>query len=180
MPVLMGPERLDETGTLLRRLAVEAVEATRGPQHPERRRRTHCDNIVVEHHEAQAAIAIEGMSIEVVDDRTPLPWLDPMVSRDLAVMLVRPAVVLLPLVELAAGYAKPGNESLRRKLSLRRPLRHEVQDLVSGVRSNPSTRQGSPRLFFSRTNSSEISAITLSFFASFASSASTLLASFSS
>src|SRR5262249_19034988 len=75
--------------------------------------------------------------------------------------------------EFPALDTDPGDESLRRELGLLGPHTHEVDDLVARVMGNPPAAQGSPSSFFSLTYSSEISAITASFFASLASSCAT-------
>jgi hypothetical protein len=82
------------------------------------------------------------------DDRRFLFVGDPVVAGDLRVVLVDLAVTLLPLEQLGAMNAEPGDEPLGDDLGLLAPLGDEVDDLVSNVVGNPATRQGSPSSFF--------------------------------
>src|SRR5690606_28987348 len=87
------------------------------------------------------------------------------------------AIMRLPPVEGATPEAQPGHESSPRQLGLRRPLGYEIHDLIPDIVGNPTAAQGSPLDFFSATYSAEISAMTLSFLTSVASSAWTLSSS---
>ncbi|MFY0534752.1 hypothetical protein [Nannocystis pusilla] len=64
-----------------------AIEAPGGSQDAVGGRGADGDDVVVEHHERQTAIALERVRVAVVDDRLPLPRLDPVVARELAVVL---------------------------------------------------------------------------------------------
>lgn len=106
-----------------------------------------------------------------VDDRLLLPVFEPVVPRDLAVVLVGLAVALPPLVELALAGAQPADDAREGDLGLLRPVLGEVDDRVASVVGDPAALQISPRSFFNATCSSMSSARTSSFFASLRSSA---------
>jgi hypothetical protein len=93
---------------------------------------------------------------------------EPVVSRDGPVVLVRLAVPLSPREELAAGDAEPRDEALGDEVGLVGPDANEVDDGVPDVVGNPALGQGSPSSFFSWVYSCAISAMTLSFLASWA------------
>jgi hypothetical protein len=59
-----------------------------------------------------APIAFERIAAVKVDDRTLLFFAKPVVPRDVAIVLVCLAIPGLPVEELPAGNAKPGDESL--------------------------------------------------------------------
>ena len=63
--------------------------------------RTDSHDILIEHHESQAAVAVERMGLAVGDNRLLLPRLKPEITRDPAVVFIYHAVALLPVVELA-------------------------------------------------------------------------------
>src|SRR5262249_23992572 len=105
-----------------------------------------------------------------VEDPLPLLGLDPEVSRHARVVLVRLAVALLPVEVFPARQPEPADKPRGGDLGLVGPGADEVDQLVARVVGNPAAAQGSPSSFFSATYSSEISAITASFLASFCSS----------
>ena len=70
------------------------------------------DDIGIDHHEGKPAVAFEWVFGVVVDDRLLFPILEPPVARDQRVVLVGQAVALPPVVKLAGGDAKPGDEPL--------------------------------------------------------------------
>src|SRR5690606_1284009 len=102
-------------------------------------------------------------------DLLPLGGLDPMIAGHQRVVLVGLAVALPPVEELPPGNTDPANEAVGGDFGLVRPRANEVDDLVARVVRDPAALQGSPEVFFNFTYSSEISAITASFLASFAS-----------
>ena len=61
------------------------------------------DNILIQHHEAQPTVSVEGMGIVEADNLFLLPILEPEVTWDPAVVLVDLAVTTFPVVELAEG-----------------------------------------------------------------------------
>jgi hypothetical protein len=64
-------------------------------------------DVVVEHHEGQAAITIEWMGVVVVEDGLLFPVLKPPIARHLAVVLVGLAIAPLPIVKLARAEPQP-------------------------------------------------------------------------
>jgi hypothetical protein len=86
-----------------------------------------------------------------------------MVTRELGVVLIDPAVSLPPLVELARSEFEPGEQLLRREFRTLAPAIDVIDDFVPGIVGNPNSLQSSPAAFFERTFSSISSAMT-SFF----------------
>src|SRR5450631_809884 len=97
-----------------------------------------------------------------IDDRFLLPLLQPKVSGNPTVVLVRLAVSLPPIVELASSDAKPSDKSSGADLGRLRPAPAEIHDLVPHVVRDPDPGQRSPRLFFRATCSAISSARTSS------------------
>src|SRR6476661_256827 len=169
MPVLVGTQRLVEAAALLGELSVPAVEATGLGQDSVGRRGAHCHHVLVEHHEGQASVALQGEAHVEVEDGLPFPVFEPVIPGHQAVVLVGLAVALLPVAELAASQLEPLAEAFGREFSLLAPGAHEVDHGISQVMGNPAAVQGSPSSFFSSTYSAEISAMTESLRASLAS-----------
>src|SRR5262249_25573311 len=117
-------------------------------------------DVLVEHHEGQAAVALQGVQGVEIDNRLLLGGLQPVVARDPGVVLVGLAVAALPVVPLAGADADPQQEAADGDGGLGRPAVDEIDDGVAGVVGNPGATQGSPSSFFSWTCSSMSSART--------------------
>src|SRR5690606_21134328 len=113
---------------------------------------------------------VERVLVVELDDRLTLRDLQPVVARDLAVVLVGLAVALAPLVELAFGDVGPLQQLRHGDLGLLGPLGQVVDDGIARIGGHPALPPWAPRVFFSARCSSEMSAITESFLASLASS----------
>lgn len=118
------------------------------------------DDICVEHHERQSPVALERMPIVELDDALLFVLVEPVVTGHQGVVLVRLAIALAPIEELAARDPHPADDPLLRDLGSLAQLAHEVHHAVSRIVGNPATRQGSPSSFFRSTYSWLISAIT--------------------
>ena len=129
--------RLVEAGALACRPAAPPGEKAGAVQHAVPRRRADGDDVGVQHHEREPPVALEWKALVVLDDRPLLPVFEPVVARDLAVVLVRLPVALTPGVVLALGHADPGDEAPGRQLGLLGQLGDEVDDLVTRVMGNP-------------------------------------------
>lgn len=156
VPVLVRANRLDESGALLRRLLVPAVEQAGSDEHAVDARGAGSDDVPIDHHKRQPTIAFERELVVKADDGALLVVEQPVVARDEhqsegaaeggeRVVLVRLAVALLPLEEFAACNTDPGDEAIGGDLGLRGPGAHEVDDLVAYVMGDPATRQGQLR-----------------------------------
>src|SRR5262249_11952380 len=114
-------------------------------------------DVGVEHHEGQAAVALQGELLLEVEDGLLLLVVEPVVARDPGVVLVGLAVAVLPGVPLGGGEGQPAQEAGDGDAGLVGPAVDEVDDLVAGVVGNPASFQSSPSAFFSRTCSSRSS-----------------------
>jgi len=177
VPVLMRLQRLHEPRALLRDRSRPAVQPPRAGEDPIGRRGADRHHVVVQHHERQAAIPLERMPIEVVDDGLPFGLLKPVIPRHQGVVLVGLAVALPPVKNLPAGDPQPAHDPRHCQLCPGAELSHEIHHRVPRVRGNPRARQGSPSAFFSLTYSSDTSAMIASLRASFTSSAAILASS---
>src|SRR6476661_5485466 len=130
------------------------------PEHAVDARRADGDDVGVEHHEGEPAVAFQRMAGVEVEDGRLLPRLEPPVAGDQCVVLVGQAVARPPAVELAGGDAEPADESPDGDLGALRPIPDEVDDRVAGVVGNPELGQSSPSSFFSLICSSINSATT--------------------
>jgi hypothetical protein len=72
--VLVGAERLHETGPFLRGFPPFPIEPARRLQHAIDARRADRDDVVVEHHERQPAVAFQRKPLVVIDDRPLFPF----------------------------------------------------------------------------------------------------------
>jgi hypothetical protein len=118
------------------------------------------DDVGIEHHEGQAAVALQGEAVVEVEDRLLLQLGEPVVARDPGVVLVGLAVAVLPGVPLAGGDADPEQEARDGDAGLVGPAADEIDVGIAGVVGNPGAGQGSPSSFFSWTCSSMSSART--------------------
>ena len=87
------------------------------------------------------------MFVIKVDDLALLPILDPIVTRDLAVVSVICSVTVLPGVV----FARREFETMKEKTLLEAllvPVVDKVHHLVTKVRLDPSSLYSSPRFFF--------------------------------
>lgn len=163
VPVLVRLQRLHKTRAFLGLRPAPPIEPPGRLEHAVHARRADRRHVVVEHHVRQAAIAFPRMAIVIVDDRLFLFLRQPAVARRVAVVFVRPAVPLAPLVILARRKAEPAEQHSGRQLRAVGPMPHVVDDLVARVVGNPTSFQSSPLAFFERTFSSISSEMT-SFF----------------
>jgi hypothetical protein len=94
---------------------------------------------LVEHHEGQAAVALQGEEFMEVEDGLLLRVLEPVVARDPGVVLVGLTVAVLPGVPLGGGQVEPYQEAGDRDAGLAGPAVDEIDDLVAGVVGNPAS-----------------------------------------
>jgi hypothetical protein len=94
---------------------------------------------LVEHHEGQAAVTLQGEEVVEVEDRLLLGVLQPVVAWDPGVVLVGLAVAVLPGVPLGGGQAEPDQEAGDGDAGLAGPTVDEIDDLVAGVVGNPES-----------------------------------------
>ena len=96
------------------------------------------DDIGVEHHEGEAAIALVGMGAGEGADVFLLVVGEPVIARDPGVVLVDFAEALFPVVELAGADADPGEEATSRDAGLVAPSADEIDEGVTGVVGYPA------------------------------------------
>jgi hypothetical protein len=162
MPVFMRLERLHKAGAFLgdvgRRPSQEAV----GFQDAIDAGRAAGDDIGIEHHEGQAAIAVERVLAR--EDANPFFFVasEPMIARHPGIMFVDFAEAFFPVMELAGADAEPGQEATDGDFRLVAPVPDEVDDGVTDVVERPAASQFSPSSFF-KTVCSSISSARTSF-----------------
>jgi hypothetical protein len=74
-----------------------------------------------------------------VEDGLPLLGFEPVVARDPGVVLVGPAVAVLPGVPLGGGQAEPQQEAGDGDAGLAGPAVDEIDDLIAGVVGDPAS-----------------------------------------
>src|SRR5579871_913249 len=169
MPLLMRLEGLHEAGALAgdvggvpgqeSRLLENAVDAGRAAR----------NDIGIEHHESQAAIALAGVLLGERADAGDLVFGEPMIAWHPGVVLVDLTEALSPVLVLAAADTDPGHKAGDREFGLIGPGADEVDDPIAGVVGDQAALQRSPFLFFSSVRASMSSAMTSFFFWSLAS-----------
>ena len=163
MPVLVGLDRLLEASALAG--VGVGVPASQDPgvfQDPIDGRGADGEPIGVEHHVGQPAVAFAGMAIPEVQNHPFLLVAQPEISRDPGVVLVDLAVAILPLVELAAADADPLHDPAVADAGPFAPVAHVIDDRIADVGLGPGIGQPRPSVFFRRTCSAMISAMTSS------------------
>jgi len=117
VPVLVWAEGMVKTGAFKRDLDVVPPKPTCVTKHTVHARGACGDDIGIEHHEGEAAVALERILVVVVDDGLPFPVEKPPVAGHPAIVLVDPAIPRAPVIELAGADAGPGDEPLGRDFS---------------------------------------------------------------
>lgn len=160
VPVLVRLQRLLKTRAFLGRFAVVRTNQGRLFEHAIDAGRADGDDVLVEHHEGQTAVAFEGILSLKVDDGLFLPVLKPAVAGHVGVVFVGQAVAAPPVMKLAGGQAQPGEESRGGDLGTIGPVADIIDELIADVVGNPGPLQRPPSPFFSWTCSSMSSATT--------------------
>jgi hypothetical protein len=94
---------------------------------------------LVEHHEGQAAVALQREQGVEVEDGLLLRGFEPVVARDPGVVLVGLAVAVLPGVPLGGGQAEPQQEAGDGEAGLAGPAVDEVYEGIAGIVGNPAS-----------------------------------------
>jgi len=143
----MRLRRLLEAGSLAGGVALPPRQPPGVREHPPDAGGTDRDDVGIQHHEGQAAIALQGMLGLKVEDGLLLPVLQPEVPGNPTVVLVDPAVALPPVVELAGAHAQPADEAPGADLGGLGAAPDEIHDLIPHIVGHPDPAQSSPRLF---------------------------------
>src|SRR5262249_45310326 len=154
MPVFVRAQRLHEARALGGGLGRAPVEQAGLLEDAVDAGGTARDHVPVEHHEGQAAVALQREQRVEVADGLFLRVRQPVVAWDPGVVLVGLAVAVLPGVPLGGGEAEPAQQASDGQAGLVRPAVDEIDDLIAAVVGNPQSVQSSPSSFFSWTCSS--------------------------
>jgi len=138
MPVFVWAQGLDETLALGGGFRGVTVEQTSLLEDAVDTGGAAGDDILVEHHEGQAAIALQGEQRVEVADGLFLDLLQPVIAWDGAIVFVCLAVAVLPGVPLGGGQAEPHQKAEDGQAGLVGPAVDEIDDLVAGVVGNPA------------------------------------------
>lgn len=160
MPVFVRLEWLDEAGTFFGGNRRRAGQESGGFENAVDAGGAASDDVGIEHHEGEPAIAFEGMGAGEVLDLGLFDVGEPVIAWHPGVVFVDFAVALPPIVEFARTDADPREEATDGDFRLVAPGSNEIDERVTGVVRHPLAGQGSPRLFLSETCSSMSSAST--------------------
>jgi hypothetical protein len=136
--MLVWCKGLDKTGALLRRLAVPSIQQTRRGKYTVCRRGADGHDVLVEHHERQPAVALERVTVVKVEDRLALLGLNPVIPRNLGVVLVRLAISVAPREEFAARDSEPLRPTAESNLGAFGPVVDEVDHGITEIVGNPA------------------------------------------
>ena len=101
-------------------------------------------HVLVEHHEGQSAVALQGEQGMEVEDGLFFLSFKPVVTWDPGVVFIGLAVAVLPGVPLGGSQANPEKEAGDGDAGLAGPAVDEIDNLIAGVVGNPETVQSSP------------------------------------
>lgn len=138
MPVFMRKNRLVEAFSFAGRLAVMPLQAAGFLQDAIDAGRADRNQVAVEHHEGQAAIAFERVLGLEVEDRLLFPIFEPVIAWDFCVVLVHLAVPLLPGLKLTGGNTEPADQGLGRQFGFVGPVVDVIDDLVADIVGRPA------------------------------------------
>jgi hypothetical protein len=96
------------------------------------------DHVRIEHHVCKSAIPVERMIEMEFDNGLFLFVGEPMIARDLGIVLIRFAITASPLVEGTAVNLGPVQQCAQRDLCLLRPRTDGVNNFVSNIMGNPA------------------------------------------
>jgi hypothetical protein len=139
MPVFMRFQRLDEARALGGGLGRVTVEQASPLEDTVNAGGTAGDDVPVEHHEGQAAVALVREAGMEVDNGLFLLVFEPVVAWDPGIVLVGLAVAVLPGVPLGSGQAQPQEETGDGDAGLVVPALDKIDDLVAGIVGNPES-----------------------------------------
>ena len=148
VPVLVRLQGLDEAGAFLGGRGRVPGQESGGLEDAIDAGRAAGDDVGIEHHEGQAAIAFQRMLTGEGADALLLVVGEPVVARHPGVVLVDLAEALLPVVELAGADADPGQEAADGDLGLVGSRSGRNRRAGRGCRGEPSSRSEFPKLFF--------------------------------
>ena len=163
MPMLVGPQRLDESRPLFGGLTVEGEDAAGVFEHAINAGRAGGRHIGIEHHPAQATVAFERELPFEVEDGLFFGLGQPMFPWYPCVMPVDLSETIFPGIKLIGPDAQPSDQPLRRQVGPDRPVMDEINDLIADIVRGPLAVQSRPSFFFRATYSPMSSART-SFF----------------
>jgi hypothetical protein len=140
VPMLVRFKGLDEAGAFLGDVGRGAGEQSGFFENAIDAGGATSDLIGIEHHEGEAAIAIEGMGAGKSADAEFFIVGEPMVAWDPSVVFVDLAETLFPVVEFAGADADPGQEATDRDFGLVAPAADEIDELIADIVGNPAGR----------------------------------------
>ena len=132
-------KRLHEAGAFGGRLGVVALQQPGGLEDAVDASGATGRDVGIEHHEGQAAVALQGEERMEVEDGLLLLGFQPVVARDPGVVLVGLAVAALPGVPLGGSQAEPEQEAGDGDAGFAGPAVDEIDELVAGVVGNPAS-----------------------------------------
>lgn len=140
MPLLVRLQRLHEAGAFLGDVGRLAGQEAGPLEDAINAGGAAGDDILIEHHEGQAAIALVGMAAGELADTCDFARGEPVIARHPGIVLVDLAEALYPVVVLAAANADPGHEAGDGDLGLAGPGADEIDDVVAGIVGDPAAR----------------------------------------
>ena len=138
VPVFVGRERLDEAGAFFGGHGRRACQQTCGLEDAVDAGGAAGDDIGVEHHEGETAIAFERVGPREGADALLFVIREPMIAWHEGVVLVDLAEAILPVVEFAGSDANPTNEATSRDVGLVAPIADEIDDGIASIVGNPA------------------------------------------
>jgi len=139
MPVLVRQQWLDKAFAFAGDLGRVAVEQAGLLEDAVDAGRTTGDDVLVEHHESQAALALQReQSMEVADGLFLLVF-EPVVAWNPGIVLVGLAVAVLPGMPLGGGQTQPQQQAGHGNAGLVGPAVDEIDAVVADVVGNPES-----------------------------------------
>ena len=108
VPVCVHQKRLLEAPSLSGRLSAPVPDDAEAAEDPVRSRRSHVDDVRVQHHVRAASVALLEVLLVELDDETAFPVLKPVGVRGVPGVAVRRAHASPPVVVALAGDADKG------------------------------------------------------------------------
>ena len=131
MPVFVRQKRLNKALAFAGDLGCVTVEQAGLLENPVDAGRAARDDVLVDHHESQAAIALQREQSMEVADGLFLSVFEPVIAGNPGIVLVGLAVAVLPGVPLGGGQPQPQQEAGDGNAGFVGPAVDEIDDLVA-------------------------------------------------
>lgn len=138
MPMLVSSKRPDKAIALIGGDGIPFLQQPGHAQYPIYTARADGYQIGIQHHKGKASVTLSRMKPIVVDDRLLLPFFQPIITWDPAVVFVDLPITLAPVIKLTGADLEPMNKIVGGNFGFATPSADKVNHLIPRIVGNPS------------------------------------------